>query len=93
MASSRLSKVAALGCLVCRQHMGVYTPALVHHLKGLKYSSLGKKADDENTIPLCVHHHTGFLGIHTIGMHKWEDEFGKQEDYLAITNRLIGEMH
>jgi hypothetical protein len=72
---------------------GVTTEACIHHLKGLKYASLGKKATDEHTIPLCYHHHQGIHGIHTIGMRAWEQSYGTQEELLRYTNDLLEQIH
>ena len=90
----RFEAISNLGCIVCRQHHGVITPALVHHLTGLENGrAMGRKAPDDHTIGLCLHHHTGFLGVHTMGKRAWEAEFGSQADYLEMTNQLLGELH
>lgn len=89
----RFDRLSSIGCIVCRNVHGVITPAIIHHLKGLKYSSLGKKANDAHTIPLCVEHHTGFQGIHHIGMKKWESLFGTQEEHLQAVDEMIARLH
>jgi hypothetical protein len=90
----RFEKISQIGCIVCRQHHGVITPALVHHLTGLENGrAMGRKSPDDHTIGLCLHHHTGFLGVHTMGKRAWEAEFGSQADYLEMTNQLLGETH
>ena len=77
----RFEALAEYGCVICMR------PAEIHHLIGYKYSSLSKKADDSNTIPLCVEHHRGGQGIHHMGMRVWEESFGSQEMLLIKTNK------
>ncbi len=79
----RFEKLAEYGCSIC------YRPAEIHHLIGYKYSSLGKKADDHNTIPLCVEHHRGSQGIHHLGMRAWEEAYGTQEYHLNLVNKSV----
>jgi hypothetical protein len=50
---------------------------------------MGKKASDENTIPLCVDHHRGEQGIHHIGQKTWESTYGTQDILLDMTNKYI----
>ena len=72
----RFEALAEYGCVICMR------PAEIHHLIGHPYSSMGKKANDINTIPLCVDHHRGSQGIHHIGMRVWEDTYGTQKSHL-----------
>lgn len=86
----RFNAISELGCIVCREQHGIFTPPLVHHLTGLENGrKTGRKAPDDKTIGLCLHHHTGFLGVHTLGKRAWEEQFASQEYYLALTNKLI----
>jgi len=91
MANTRFDKLAEIGCIVCRLQDGVKVEANIHHLTGIKFRAMGKKAKDDHTIPLCHAHHQGKFGIHTIGMRPWEAVYGKQEYLLGIVNELIGE--
>jgi len=79
----RFETLAEYGCIICMR------PAEIHHLIGYKYSSLSKKADDINTIPLCVDHHRGAQGIHHLGMRAWENVYGTQEYLLVKTNKNL----
>jgi hypothetical protein len=79
----RFDALSELGCAVCGQ------PPQIHHLTGLKYRGMGQKAGDECTIPLCMNHHTGQQGIHSIGKRQWEADYGTQEELLEITNVKI----
>ena len=69
---ARFNALSQHGCCICLR------PAEIHHLLGIKYSGMGQKADDEYTIPLCVEHHRGHIGIHHLGQRKWESIFGEQ---------------
>ena len=80
---ARFEALAEYGCIICMR------PAEIHHLIGYKYSSLGKKADDINTIPLCVEHHRGTQGIHHLGMRAWEEVYGTQSYYLDVINSSL----
>ena len=79
----RFERLAEMGCVICKQ------PAQIHHLIGVKYRGMGQKADDQYTIPLCLHHHTGQLGIHQMGKGAWERMFGTQEELLQRTNERL----
>ncbi len=79
----RFESLSEYGCVICLR------PAEIHHLIGYKYSSLSKKADDSNTIPLCVEHHRGNQGIHHLGMRAWEKVFGTQEYLLEVVNKRL----
>lgn len=81
----RFDKLSKYGCCICRK------PAEIHHLIGFKWRGMGQKADDINTIPLCVDHHRGNVGIHHLGMKKWEDVFGEQEYHLNQINKFVNE--
>lgn len=53
------------------------------------FKGMGQKTGDENIIPLCMDHHTGAHGIHTVGVLTWEHEYGRQVDMLiAVAVRL-----
>ena len=76
----RFERLAEIGCIICGQ------PPQIHHLIGVRYRGMGQKADDMYTLPICLHHHTGAAGIHTIGKRTWEAKYGTQEELLAKTN-------
>ena len=59
-----LSRVAALGCYLCR-HLGYgETPAQVHHIR--EGQGMGQRASTWLTVPLCEAHHANSSpdGIH-----------------------------
>ena len=53
-----MSKVAEIGCVICRQH-GYHTPAEIHHIA----EGSGKRSD-YMIAPLCPEHHRGATGFH-----------------------------
>lgn len=58
-----LSRVAALGCALCRRIGLGETPAQVHHVR--EGHGAGRRTNGHFlVIPLCPDHHTGPKGIH-----------------------------
>lgn len=61
-AKRHLSRVAALGCMLCRR-FGVFdTPAEIHHPRFAV--GMAQRASDWLAIPLCPDCHRGPRGIH-----------------------------
>lgn len=83
-----MGKVAAIGCILCRQLGYGPTPATVHHIRtGI---GMGKRASDFDTIPLCPEHHQGMTGIHGMGRKAWERHHGITElQLLQETKEMI----
>jgi len=76
-----MSKVAQLGCIVCKQ-MGFHdTPCELHHIKEKGKSKMGKKASDYEVIGLCYLHHRGDQGYHH-SPKKFTERFGTQKELL-----------
>ena len=48
----RAAKLLDLGCVVCLNEYGVYTPPAIHHIDGQT-----KPGCHQLTIPLCPRHH------------------------------------
>ena len=77
------SKVAELGCLICRK------PAELHHPRFA--SGASQRASDWLVIPLCPgHHRTGGHGvaIHA-GQQTFEKNYGTEADLLAQVIREV----
>lgn len=83
-----MGRVAELGCCLCRRYGYGATPATVHHIRtGI---GMGRRASDEETIPLCPEHHQGASGIHGMGRKAWEMYHGVTElELLDETRRLL----
>lgn len=59
--SAYLSRVAALGCCVCRRVFNVYSPGEVHHI------AEGSGLRSHFAIaPVCPEHHRGQSGFHVL---------------------------
>ena len=71
-----LSKVQALGCIICRRN-GYDTPAEVHHL-----TAGGRRLGHDHTIPLCPEHHRGKTGRHGMGRKAFEAAYGPESVML-----------
>ena len=81
-----------IGCCVCRIHYNVYSPPHMHHATGLKYRCSGKKASNDNVIPLCSRHHQyGSVEHPAIHSHPklFEEKYGSQEELLKKTEILL----
>ncbi len=78
------SKVAALGCILCR-HLGLgETPACLHHVR--EGQGLSQRASDWLVIPLCKEHHQGDSGWHGLGPGGFYQRYKLDElDLLAMT--------
>lgn len=86
----RMDRVANLGCIVCRLYYQMHVPANIHHLTGLKYRSMGKKAKEY--IPLCpTHHQYGNHMLPSVHSHPklFKEKYGSQEHLLNRTNELL----
>lgn len=75
-----LSKVAALGCIVCSKMGYRDTPAEIHHLRS--GMGIGQRSSHFRTIPLCPEHHRGKTGVHGLGTKGFFRHFGYTEDDL-----------
>lgn len=86
-----LSRVAALGCVVCRNLNYGESPAEIHHCSS--GTGLSVRADNFHVIPLChAHHRTGGYGvaIHA-GRKSWEEKFGTEAELLSQVLQELGE--
>lgn len=61
-AKRHLSRVAALGCVICRRLGMSDTPAEIHHPRFA--AGMAQRASDWLAIPLCADCHRGTHGIH-----------------------------
>lgn len=72
-----MSRVADLGCILCK-HLGLgETPAELHHPRtGVGAASRSSHFD---VIPLCPEHHRGNTGLHGMGRKAFERYYGVTE--------------
>lgn len=85
-----LAKVAALGCVVCRNEGLGASPASAHHIN---CKTMGRKASDFETIPLCPNHHQnadgtpkfyGHIAVHR-SLKDFEARYGTERELLKQT--------
>lgn len=93
-----LSRVAALGCIVCWLSGVEDCPCEIHHIK-VGITGVALKASHFRTLGLCPPHHRFADGTaawqYEIGYHVSPEEFelryGTQGDLLRITVERLGE--
>lgn len=86
-----LSRVASLGCMVCRRLYGPHDPGPVeiHHKRA--GTGAGRRASHWDAFPLCVSHHRGNLGVHGMGTKAFVRHYGVTEDeYIDDVYQLLG---
>lgn len=85
-----LARVVALHCIVCRNEGLGDTPATAHHIN---CGTMGRKASDFETIPLCPTHHQysghGEIAVHD-GLESFEARYGTERELLEQTQRELG---
>ena len=87
---SRLNRIADIGCIVCRECLGIHdTPAEIHHIRDGQ--GMSQRAGDDECIPLCYHHHRGCVGIHTLGTKVWQETYKPERELLRIIREELGE--
>ena len=80
------ANLAELGCMVCRKLFGITdSPVELHHLRTGGWG----KGDYLTLIPLCVTHHRGSDGVHTLGTKAWERTYGPQQEFLDMAKGLV----
>jgi hypothetical protein len=85
-----MDRVAALGCIACRQ-MGHFTAPELHHPRA--NAGAGQKAPDSDVIPLCPPHHRGTHHPRVPSIHldrlAFIERFGTEADLLAKVRTLL----
>jgi hypothetical protein len=91
-----LAKVAAMGCIVCRNENLGESPAAIHHIN---CGAMGRRSSHRQAIGLCKPHHQdadgtskygGQIAVHR-GLESFEKRYGTEEELLAQTLREIAE--
>lgn len=77
-----MSRVAELGCVVCKRIYGPHDPGPVelHHPRS--GTGMAKRASHMNVLPLCVEHHRGKTGVHGLGTKGFPKHWGFTESDL-----------
>jgi len=78
-----------MGCICCElAYAWPDTPAEVHHVR-VKHG--WGRASHKATIPLCMPHHRGAMGVHSMGRQEFKDTHGYSEiELLEIVNKRLG---
>lgn len=83
-----LSRVAELGCLVCRRMGYPDTPAEIHHKRA--GTGAGRRSSHFDAMPLCPEHHRGKTGLHGLGTKGFARHYGFDEaDLLQDVRDLL----
>lgn len=80
-------RIAALGCIACRQD-GIYNSWVsIHHVHGRTRPDAHK-----HVLPLCHPHHQGDGSVLAVHQNKarWEDKYGKQDDLVREIFESLG---
>jgi hypothetical protein len=84
-----MSRVAELGCAVCKRMGYEGTPAELHHPRG--GVGMGQRSSHMDVLPLCVEHHRGKTGVHGLGTKGFPKHWGFTElELLEEVRRLLG---
>ena len=84
-----MSRVAELGCAVCRRMGFEGTPAELHHPRAL--AGGWGRSSHMNVVPLCPRHHRGSDGVHGLGTKGFPAYWGfTEQDLLDDTLKLLG---
>ncbi|HHT7559290.1 Ref family recombination enhancement nuclease [Raoultella ornithinolytica] len=89
---AHFARLVELGCIVCKLHLGVYSPPEIHHIRA--GCGIGQRSDNSRAIPLChAHHRTGgySVAIHA-GRKSWEEKFGTEAELLNQVLQELGEI-
>ena len=83
------SKLAGMGCMVCRRLWNITDgPVVLHHRRG--GNGGWGKGDYTTLIPVCFEHHVGKTGIHGMGTKAFPQHYGFTEaDLLADVQLLL----
>ena len=82
-----MSRVADLGCIVCRRMGYLNSPAEIHHKRA--GTGAGKRSSHLNVIPLCPEHHRGDTGLHGLGSKGFVKHYGYDEDDMLEEVALL----
>jgi len=72
-----MSKVAGIGCILCKRIGYEGTPAELHHPR--RGTGMGQRASHYDVLPLCPEHHRGKTGIHGLGTKGFPKHWGFDE--------------
>ena len=86
------SKVAGIGCVLCRHLDLGETPATLHHVR--EGQGMSQRASDWLVVSLCKEHHQGQSGWHGLGKQGFYMKYRLDElDLLSmVIERMAGSL-
>ena len=84
--SEYLSKLADLGCIICKKMGFPNSPAEIHHINE---GRIGKRANFRMCIPLCPKHHRNGEESYHYSPKKFTKKWGTQKELLDFTLTLV----
>lgn len=88
---THMSRVAELGCVLCRRYGHYGTPAELHHPR--TGTGAGRRAAHTDVIPLCPYHHrSSNEALHAMGRKAFERHHGVTEMELLDETKQLLEM-
>ena len=80
--SEYLSKLANLGCIICKKMGFPNSPAEIHHINE---GRIGKRANFRMCLPLCPNHHRNGIESYHYSPKRFSAKWGSQKDLLTET--------
>ena len=82
-----LNKIAELGCILCSEVLGIEgTQAELHHVR--RYGAVRATSP---ILPLCTTHHRSNIGLHGLGVKRFEREYQIScEELLERVSQKLG---
>jgi hypothetical protein len=82
-----LNKIAELGCILCSEVLGIEgSPAELHHCRRHGNVRLASPI-----LPLCPTHHRSNIGLHGLGVKRFEREYQIScEELLERVSKKLG---
>ncbi len=82
-----LSRVADLGCIICRKNGRPLVPAEIHHIREM--TGMSKRASHFEVIPLCPYHHRLSQEAFHYNSKEFTQKWGTQRELLQETLKLL----
>ena len=91
---ARMAAIAAMPCVICHEYgLPQASPTQVHHCIHGR-NSMGKRAPDSMTIPLCEGHHQGLMDTSKIALHRepaqWRLHYGDDTRFISWVEERLG---
>ena len=91
---ARTRKIHNTPCVICHKYgMEQLSRTTEHHWIHGRF--MQRKTANNETLPICDGHHQGSFDDSKIALHqepkKWQEEYGRDKDWLDYANDLIEE--